>query len=48
MPKSSKAVWNLLMIAVCSIASNLAAELLADPIRLGAKILAHALGIVTP
>jgi hypothetical protein len=48
MSESSKTRWNMLIIAVCSIASNLAAELLADEVKVGVKAVAHLVGILLP
>jgi hypothetical protein len=48
MSESSKTRWNLLFIVACSVASNLAAELLADEVKVGVKVLGHVLGILTP
>jgi hypothetical protein len=48
MSHSSKTRWNLVILVVCSVASNLAAELLADEVKLGVKVLAQVLGILTP
>lgn len=48
MSKSSKTRWDLVFIAACSVASNMAAELLADEVKLAVKALATVLGILTP
>ena len=48
MSESSKTRWNLLFIVACSVASNLAAELLAGEVKVGVKAVAHLVGVLLP
>lgn len=48
MRSTTKTRWDLFVIIFCSVASNLAAELLADEVKLGVKTLAQFVGLMTP